>query len=386
MTNRPAHSPLGASGAERWMHCPGSVSLLKHLELPESDDPSYRKEGTAMHAAAEHCLNNDLDTWEIVGQSFEGIEMRPPMTDAVQVYLDYVRPFMRDSLEFWVEYPVSSPVHSSFYGTLDFGAAAIGKVRVVDLKGGVGIVVEPEQNPQIMYYAFGLIEEHPEWEDDMEVELTIAQPRAWHADGPIRSWTTTVGHIRNWVQETLVPAMLATEYDNTLDPGPWCRFCPAKLVCPLLTSLFGAATKANPKTLVNMSDESIARSYQYARAVEFYLKALKDETNRRLTLGHKMEGYAKLVNKRADRVWKEGAGDLAKSRFGDEAFSQPSLKGPPGIEILGPEGKQFVREFAYTPDTGTTVAPWDDKRVAVRVQTSAEAFADAVSKLEKQND
>lgn len=386
MTNRPAHSPLGASGAERWMHCPGSVSLLKHLELPESDDPSYRKEGTAMHAAAEHCLNNDLDTWEIVGQSFEGIEMQPPMTDAVQVYLDYVRPFMRDSLEFWVEYPVSSPVHPSFYGTLDFGATTIGKVRVVDLKGGVGIVVEPEQNPQIMYYAFGLIEEHPEWEDDMEVELTIAQPRAWHADGPIRSWPTTVGYIRNWVRETLVPAMLATEYDNTLDPGPWCRFCPAKLVCPLLTSLFGAAAKANPKTVVNMSDESIARSYQYARAVEFYLKALKDETNRRLSLGHRMEGYAKLVNKRADRVWKEGAGDLAKSRFGDEAFSQPSLKGPPGIEALGPEGKQFVREFAYTPDTGTTVAPWDDKRVAVRVQTSAEAFADAVSKLEKQND
>lgn len=34
---RPAHSPLGASSAERWMNCPGSVALLKDLKMETTD-------------------------------------------------------------------------------------------------------------------------------------------------------------------------------------------------------------------------------------------------------------------------------------------------------------------------------------------------------------
>src|SRR5580765_4761035 len=62
---RPAHSPLGASGAERWMNCPGSVSLLK-LVSPgvESDEPEYRTHGTAAHQLLAHCLTEKLDAWE----------------------------------------------------------------------------------------------------------------------------------------------------------------------------------------------------------------------------------------------------------------------------------------------------------------------------------
>ncbi|MBO8865195.1 DUF2800 domain-containing protein, partial [Staphylococcus aureus] len=35
--NKPLHSPLGASSADRWIHCPGSVALIKALDLPRSD-------------------------------------------------------------------------------------------------------------------------------------------------------------------------------------------------------------------------------------------------------------------------------------------------------------------------------------------------------------
>ena len=46
------HSPLGASGAERWMECPGSTALLSQLDLGETDDPDYRVDGTTAHAGA----------------------------------------------------------------------------------------------------------------------------------------------------------------------------------------------------------------------------------------------------------------------------------------------------------------------------------------------
>ena len=53
------HSPLGASGAERWMNCPGSVNLIKSMVLPESDEEDYQllakrilePEGLVVHCA-----------------------------------------------------------------------------------------------------------------------------------------------------------------------------------------------------------------------------------------------------------------------------------------------------------------------------------------------
>lgn len=395
------HSPLGASGAERWMNCPGSVALLRELTLPESDEADYRREGTAMHEAAEHCLRQGIDTWEIVGLEFNQTQIDAPMADAIQVYLDTVRPDIDRASVFGVEYPISSPVHPSFYGTADFWAVVVTPSRVAladagldpnefldvtDLKGGEGIVVDPEENPQLKYYAFGVIdgierESAIVLRDDLKVRLRIAQPRAFHQEGPVREWWTEVGAIKEWVHDTLVPAMLATEYDNTLDAGPWCRFCPAKLVCPLLTSLFRAACTANPKEVVNYSDESLGRSWAYAKAVKFYLNALEAEVFRRLNTGREFTGIAKLVPKKANRVWKPDAEAEAKRLFGPEAVTTPELKSPAELEKLGPKAKEFAKEHAYMPSTGLTVAAWDDPKPGVKVQSTTEAFGAAVAQL-----
>ena len=393
---RPAHSPLGASGAERWMKCPGSVSLLKELELDESDAPDYRREGTAMHEAAAYCLENALDTWEIVGQTFYDTVIDPAMADAIQVYLDTVRPSVElANGKHYVEFAISSPVHENFYGTLDFGAILPQLLDVTDLKGGAGIIVEPEENPQLKYYAFGLIDGLERMgeplHDDFPVRLRIVQPRAIHADGAVREWETTVGAIKEWVHDTLVPAMLRTEYDDTLDAGDWCRFCPAKLVCPMMNSLFRAAATSNPKFIVNLSDKSIGLSYQHVQAVKFYLKALEEEVFKRLNAGQDVRG-TKLVYKRSNRVFRDTVTyaiegkpetvkveELFKRLFGDEAFTAPELKTPAAMEKISPQAKELVKEIAYTPQTGLTVALADDPKPGVKVQTTTEAFGAAVA-------
>lgn len=385
------------------MNCPGSVALIRRVQqllvemgMPDEDDPDYRREGTAQHEAGEHCLRNHLDTWEIVGQSFNEVEIDAALADAVQMYLDYVRPFMTEEWTHYVEYPISSPVHPLFYGSLDFGAISRGRlmasarIKVVDYKGGEGITVEAEENPQLMYYAFGIIDGMEregdvglEFPDDMPVDIAIVQPRAFHVDGPIREWTTTVGAIKAWVHGTLVPAMNATEVDNSLDAGPHCRFCPAKLVCPLLTSLFKAACVANPDHIINYDDVSLARSWKYSKAVKFYLNALEQETFRRLNLGRTdgFDGVAKLVPKKSNRVFKPGAAEAAKKMFGADAMNPAEIKSPATLEKVSPAAREFVKEWSYHPDTGLTVATWDDPKPAVRVQTSTEAFGAAVAAL-----
>lgn len=388
------HSPLGASGAERWGNCPGSVALIRELQLPESDEPDYRREGTAMHEAAEHCLRTGCDTWEIVGQTFNETVITDALAEAIQVYLDVCRADMDTAAYHYIELGLAAPeLHELAFGTLDFGAIFGAPsfeephfivptlVKVRDLKGGEGIVVDPEENPQLMYYALLLILQNPHWSDDTPVELEIAQPRAFHVDGPIRTWTTTVGAIREWMHSWLIPAMARTEIDDELDAGPWCRFCPAKLVCPKLTALFKAAAISNPQEIVAWNDATLGQNYKLVAAVEFYTRALKEETLRRALKGRTFEGAAKLVKKKSNRVWKGEAEAKVKALFGDKAYTKPELKSPPEIEKLGPDGKEFVKEYAYSPDTGLTLARWDDPKVGIKVESSEEAFADAAAAL-----
>lgn len=393
--NRPAHSPLGASSAERWMNCPGSVALIKGLDLDESDEPEYRGLGIAAHEAAAHCLKNDMDAWEIMGEKFHNFPVDQNMAQAIQTYIDTVRPDIIDAqttasyIEHGLAYVQTDGALSEiidpradgllkkyFYGTGDC-AIVMGKLmKVIDYKHGEGIIVEADNNPQLMYYAFGFMLVHPEVET---VLIRIVQPRTF--DEPVKTWVTSANYIREWVANQLVPAMQLTEVDGAeLDAGPWCRFCPAKLVCPMMSSLFGAAMKYNPKQLVDNTNASIGRSYQYMQAVKFYLKALEDETFRRLNLGQDVPG-TKLVPKKANRVYKSEASALAKKQFGKDAMVPAKLKSPSELEELGSEAKEFVREYAYTPQTGLTVAREDDNRPAVKVQTTQEAFAGALAKL-----
>ena len=86
-----------------------------------------------------------------------------------------------------------------------------------------------------------------------------------------------------------------------------------------------------------------------------------------------------------NRVFKAGAEEILKARLGPEVYITPTLKGPAQIEELGKAAKDLVAEWAFTPRTGTTVALWDDKRVAIKVTSSQQAFGDAVAQLEDQS-
>lgn len=376
MAEKPKHSPLGASGAERWMHCPGSNVLLKALRLPPSDEEDYQINGSAAHEAAAACIIGRLDAWEVVGEEFYGkTKVTAEMAEAIQTYLDYVNERRRGS--WWCEFKISDDLHPLFYGTVDYAELYDGTLEVVDFKYGEGIIVEPENNPQLLYYAYGLLQHQP---GARRVKLTIVQPRAWHPESRIRSWELTADEVAEWGEKTLLPAMLAAEVDETLDAGPWCRFCPAKLACPLLYGLFKAAANINPKDIVNLSDEAAARDYRLREAVKFYMKAQEQDMFRRLNGGRQIEGV-KLVNKKADRVLKAGAKEVFEAKFGEDIYETKQMKSPAQLEKLGSAAKELVHEWSYMPLTGYTVALAEDKRQAVRVQSTQEVFGAAIDKL-----
>lgn len=377
----PAHSPLGASSAERWMNCVGSTALIKKLTLPDTDEPDYRAEGTAAHEKLAKCLEQGLDAWEIAGETASnGVAVTPAMVDAIQAFIDIARPLMAGARKVYIEHQLSAPgFHPLFYGTVDFAVQhgiAGSLLDVLDFKYGEGVIVEAHENPQIMYYAYGILRDHPEID---RVRMQIVQPRiTWNKDEP---YEITANALREWAEGTLRPAMERADRDNgPLEAGEWCRFCPAKLVCPLLTHLFGAAATANPKEVVEFDDAAVDRNYPLIAPVEHYLKALKGEAFNRVAAGKQFEKI-KLVQKKANRVFHPGAEAVFKSKFGDDAYTKPELKSPAVMEELGEVAKSLVREYAFTPESGLTVALKTDKRPEVKVQSVAQAFAGVAPKV-----
>jgi len=361
------------------MNCPGSVALIKELELPDSDEPDYRAEGTAAHEVAARCLEQDIDAWEAIGTPTENdVEVTSEMAEAVQVYLDECRSLIGDASRIYIEHKMFEPdFHDSFFGTVDFAILTVEGDEIVldvnDYKHGVGVVVEAHWNPQIMYYAYGILLRHP---DVTKVRMRIVQPRGFHPEGPIRLFELDAETLRKWATGTLRPAMIRAEVDSHLDAGDHCRFCPAKIVCPLLTSVFRAMATHDPKEEIKTTDQSLGQLYKLIPAAKHFQKALEGEVFRRLTSGLEV-AYTKLVYKKANRIYKPGAEAVMKENFAADAFTKPELKSPAEIEKLGNGAKVLIKEWAYTPESGLTVALESDKRVGVKVQSTADTFAKA---------
>lgn len=383
---RPEHSPLGASSAERWMNCPGSVALIHALtdgEGFELEDPDYRRDGTQAHALAAWCLEHGDDT-----DAWEGAELYPDLTEemmsAVQVYLDFVRKL--PGRERYIELKMHKPdFHPMAYGTMDFASimATVEEADFVDYKHGEGIVVEVRENPQLMYYAYLMLgEDQDTYPDGMKIRLHICQPRAPHFQGQIRTWETTAGFIRQWAHTILRPAMERTIHDRYLSVGEWCRFCPAKLICPAMTSLSDEATYKRDVPLQTMPAEQLGDLWVKWQWLKLRGKDLDAVTVHRALGGETIPGV-KVVKKRSIRQWKDGAEEAAKDKYGELVYNVPSFVGPPAVEKL-PNGTAFVAEWAFTPDNGLTIDLETSSKPAVSVSPEAK-YGDPAKLLEKPN-
>jgi hypothetical protein len=381
--DRPEHSGRGASSAHRWFNCPGSVALSAGLP---NNSSSFASEGTAAHELCATHLTNGSDAWESVGQKIEAdgvdFEVTDEMAECAQLYLSTIREDCTDQgvYQIWVERGFHmNDIDPDLYGTADcvLYTRKDQTLRVYDFKYGVGIGVDAEANDQLLYYAAGAV--HSLGEDLSTVhtiELIIVQPRHDHPDGLVRRWALTFDELGEWVEATLKPKLAASRApDAPLVPGSWCQFCPAKQngVCPALNATFDEAAGLNPSDTPGLEDWELGARLALVGPMKTLVKSLEDEAYARLTKGGDVPGF-KLVRKKGNRVWKEGAADIASIEFGDDAYKS-DLKSPAQIERLK-GGKAVTKEWAFAPDKGLTLAGEDDKREGVTAAPPGEAYAD----------
>jgi Protein of unknown function (DUF2800) len=392
------HSRFGASGADRWIECPGSV---KAQEGKPDATTIYAAEGTAGHGIAALCLEGDHDAVEFTDRVFQveghDIDFDEELADAVQVYIDAIR---KDTLERGGKLIIERRFHldwldKEFFGTAD--CARLGKdsvLSVYDLKLGKGKTVEVEANRQLCYYALGVLGTLPKTLNVEEIEIVLVQPRQIHKDGPVRRWRCKPTDLLGYCQDLVDAAKLARGDNPPFKAGDHCTFCRAAGDCPTLKAKVFEVAQADfndewgepgmvndPQTL---DINGLIAVLNAADMIEGWLKAVRTRAEELANKGVKIPGY-KLVDKRALRKWR-GDDEKTKSAllfdFGLDELSILShkLKSPAQIEKLLPKANRASLASLYAKESsGTRLARVDDARDERPPARDAQAdFADDI--------
>lgn len=237
------HALLAPSAAHRWLECPGSVMLSQ--AYPDEGGPDALDGEASHYAAAEMLADKVVAEGQIAPN---GVILTDEMLEAAEVYVDAVRrAFSRATLlgdaGVVVERTVPIPrIHAAHcWGTPDARGWLPGFVlHVFDYKFGHR-VVEAYENWQLIAYAAGLLDEphvrdfvRQRGDENITLKLTVVQPRAPHAEGPVRTWTCKASDIRGHVNRLQMAGDAALDAEPPTRAGPWCRDCSARHACPTL--------------------------------------------------------------------------------------------------------------------------------------------------------
>ena len=196
------HAEFAPSAAHRWMNCPASVPMSR--DAPPDKGSEHAAEGSVAHKVADRLVTgtmDELELLELVGTTLDHekftIKITEEMVDGAVLYRDTVAADLRElgkqgrpaGVGHVSETRVrASVIDKDLWGTADFLLWQNGNVLYVyDYKFGKGVPVEAEENEQMLIYALGAMEKIGCRAYD-RIELVIVQPRAPHADGPVRRW------------------------------------------------------------------------------------------------------------------------------------------------------------------------------------------------------
>jgi hypothetical protein len=271
-----------------------------------------------------------------------------------------------------------------------------GELIVVDLKYGMGELVSPEENKQLMIYALAAVEEFSLVGDIKSVRLVIHQPRVHHAP---QEWPVSLERLSAFGEEVKVRAAAALECYNEgheiLAPSDSaCRWCKAKHKCPALDKLVAKTIASDFEDLTEgvvqlqpVGDGvTLAQKMAACDLIEKWIKAVRGKVEAELFAGREVPGYKLVQGKKGARSWlnaDDAEATLKSMRLKVKEMYDMQVISPTSAEkIFGDKGtapsvKRWnkLQGLITQKDGGPSVAPESDKR-PVYVVDVAGAFED----------
>jgi hypothetical protein len=314
------HSPFGGSVAARVLRCPASVDLTQKVPAYLRKSSAYADRGTALHAGMASLLAQDAHApvENLAGKTFGSYTITPDdVENALRPAYAYVETLLdTPGAEYYLEQRVVFPTIADTFGTCDLLVRVGDVVRVVDFKFGAGVRVlalspdgdEDVVNGQLAFYGAAARHSLPDFFAGVEnIVLTILQPVSIDVDAEmVSSVTVTHAELDEFVVAYGVACREALSDTPRLQPGSWCRFCPARPICPAHTGpLLDLAQFTTPIASAVPKEaylRLLAEGLNLVDAIKDLRTALHDQAKRALEEGDCVPGYA-LSAGRAERRW-----------------------------------------------------------------------------------
>lgn len=376
------------------MACPGSVAL----EAPFPDTSSeFAAEGTLAHEVAAKCLDSGLDPAALIGKEFNvdgfNFVVDQSMADHVADYMKLVREYAEGG-QLLVEKRVGIghlTGEEGAGGTSDAIIIKGSEIIVIDLKYGMGVRVDADDNPQLMMYALGALNEYEILGDFDTVTVVIHQPRLNH----VSEYSITVEQLLAFADDVVHAAEKIRWENPTFNPGEkQCKFCKAKATCPALRAemaevVGGASDLSDFADMIpqevspDTSDNYLPIAMSKVDMIEQWCKAVRAETERRLLAGQPVTGYKLVQGRAGNRDWKDpkAVEEMMKKTFRmrDDQVYDFKLISPTKAEKTfkeNPKRWANLQEQIVRGEGKPSVAPATDKRPAMDIKPVMDDFRD----------
>lgn len=379
-----AHAKLSASGAHRWMNCPGSVSA--ESGLPDYSSV-YADEGTLAHAICEQALTAETTAFDASIAIAEEMIVKMPhlkgcvtkdFIDACQSYVDYVREQPGTQRMYEVRVDFSQWVPDGF-GTSDVVILDGGTVRIIDLKFGKGVKVDAQDNPQPLLYALGTFNDFGWLSEINQVEMHIVQPRLDH----VSVVTVTRDQLMKFGELASQAAEMALSDKAPRVAGEkQCRFCKAKSTCPAIFDMTQKAILSEFDDLDldptnKLSDDQLRTALEAKALIEAWLSSVEQLVTARIADGGTFPGF-KIVEGRSLRQWRDD--DLVtitlERMLGQNAYTKKLLSPAQAEKVLGKAKKTALEPLIIKPRGKPALARESDPRPPITINANDFDFSE----------
>ena len=374
-----AHAMLSASSAHRWLACPPSVRLSEQF----SDQPTvYAEEGTFLHELCELKLHRYLGDIapDVLEAQFQEHKDNDFYSDEAESVTDEYVQFCIEIIEavkascpdplILVEHRLDySEIVPDGFGTGDLLIVGDGVLEIIDFKGGRGVRVDADHNPQLMLYALAGLLEFDALYDIHTVRMSIVQPRLNNTS----SFEITPEALLRWAKTEVAPtARLAVEGKGEFKAGEHCRFCKARHICRKRSEYFMELAKRDFKEADLLTDEEIADILPVAQNLAKWVEDLLAYATAQAENGKTWPGY-KLVAGVTKRKYTNDADVIrACTEAGFTNIYKTTLLGISDLEkAIGKKAfNDVVSPYVFKPEGKPELAPLSDRRKPL---SSAEA-------------
>lgn len=361
---------------------------------PETESSEAAENGTASHWVASEVLDSYktdeglITCGSLIGKTApNSVIITEEMAEGADIYVKDVLSVAQDrgALQaMCVEQRIEAPrIHDLSYGTCDcyIFDRETGELFIWDYKFGYG-VVEAFENWQSINYAAGIFDQFQVsgLEDQVtSVRIRIAQPRAFHREGPVREWVVKGDDLRGYFNQLHAGATKALGLDAECNSGTHCVHCPARHDCEAAITagvqLFEAVSQPTP---LAMSNEALGVQLSLVKRARKHLtdleSGIEEQVKYRMQSGDLIPGWLKQ-DTFGNLKWNKPFNDVIAmgQMMGANLQAEKTITPTQAIKLGVDES--VIKAYSSKSQTGVKIIP-DDGTEARKVFTHGTLITD----------